>query len=185
MKRNHRLWLAPALLLLTLVTAPRAQEATPAEPLVESPAAAAMSKLLEGTGLAHNKIRETVWTVPFKGEVRKDFNVVVALVSDGSVVVLFAVLAEKAQMKASPELWQQLLRMNDQFDRVKVGIDGDGDAFVRVDLSLRVLDPEELKANLEQVAAATDEILAAIQPHLVPAPPAPATPATPPPTPQN
>jgi len=183
MKRNHRLWLAPALLLLTLVTAARAQE-TPAQPLVESPAAAAMSKLLEGTGLAHNKIRETVWTVPFKGEVKKDFNVVVALVSDGTVVVLFAVLAEKAQMKETPELWQQLLRMNDQFDRVKVGIDGDGDAFVRVDLSLRILDPEEMKANLEQVAAATDEILAAIQPHLLP-PPAPATPATPPPTPQN
>lgn len=184
MKRNFRWWLACAT-LLALVTTTRAQEATPAEPPVESPATAAMTKLLEGTALAHNKIRDTVWTVPFKGEVKKDFNVVVALVSDGSVVVVFAMLAEKPQMKPSPELWQLLLRMNDQFDRVKVGIDGDGDAFVRVDLSLRILDAEELKANLEQVAAATDEVLAAMQPHLEPPPPAPAIPATPPPAPQN
>jgi len=169
--RPYFRWLPAAILLLALGTAARAQE-QPA-PETPPPGAAAVAKLLEGTGLTHNKVNETVWSIPFDGETRKGFRVVVALSGDGSVVVLYVLLAEKAQMKPSPELWQQLLRANDEFDRVKVGIDNEGDAFVRIDLSLRVLDPQELKTNIEQAAAATDEIFTALQPHLA-TPPAPA-----------
>jgi len=55
------------------------------------------------------------------------------------------------------------LKFNHRVDRVKIGLDDDGDTFVRVDLSLRVLDAQEFKLNVEQVAAGADEVFAGIQ----------------------
>jgi hypothetical protein len=51
-------------------------------------------------------------------------------------------------------------------DRVKISIDKDGDLNVRVDLSIRRLDVEELKTNIEQLSAAADELYSAIKPFL-------------------
>ena len=83
------------------------------------------------------------------------------------MAVMFVVVAEKKQLKVTPELMRSLLRMNDDFDRVKIGIDKNGDLFVRVDSSTRVMDVQELKDNIEQVAAATDEVTKAIKPYII------------------
>jgi len=83
------------------------------------------------------------------------------------MAVMFVVVAEKNQLRVTPELMRSLLLMNDDFDRVKIGIDKNGDLFVRVDSTVRVMDLEELKANIEQVAAATDEITKAIKPYII------------------
>jgi len=48
---------------------------------------------------------------------------------------------------------------------VKIGIDNDGDAFVRTDISIRILDKDALKAVIEQVAAAAEETYAAMKPY--------------------
>jgi hypothetical protein len=64
-------------------------------------------------------------------------------------------------------MMKKLLSLNDDFDRVKVGIDGDGDLFTRIDLSLRVVDTQELKTNLEHISGAVDQTYAAIKPYLV------------------
>jgi hypothetical protein len=61
---------------------------------------------------------------------------------------------------------QTLLRANSSFDRVKIGFDDDGDLVVRTDLSLRILDLQELKDNAEQVAAASNELYETIAPSL-------------------
>ena len=82
------------------------------------------------------------------------------------MAVMFVVVAEKKQLKVTSELMRILLRMNDDFDRVKIGIDKNGDLFVRVDSSTRVMDVQELKDNIEQVAAATDEVTKAIKPYI-------------------
>jgi hypothetical protein len=52
-------------------------------------------------------------------------------------------------------------------DRAKIGLDADGGLSVRVDSAVRILDVEELKAVVEQVAAATDEIYKIISPSLL------------------
>jgi hypothetical protein len=59
-----------------------------------------------------------------------------------------------------------LLRLNAEIDYVKVGMDDDGDAFVRIDLNARGLDQQEMKDNIEQLAAAADVVYAAIKPYL-------------------
>ena len=61
---------------------------------------------------------------------------------------------------------QKLLRLNEDLDRVKIGIDQSGDVFVRIDLSVRTVDAQELKENIKQLAAATDEVFAAIKPFI-------------------
>jgi hypothetical protein len=64
-------------------------------------------------------------------------------------------------------MMKKLLSLNDDFDRVKVGIDGDGDLFNRIDLSLRVVDAQELKTNLEHISGSVDQTYAAIKPYLI------------------
>lgn len=121
-------------------------------------------QLLEDSGYAYSKASATVWTIPFEGKVLSKFKVITSTQQD--ILVVFVVVAEKKEFKLTPELMQKLLGMNSDLDRVKIGIDSDGDAFVRIDLSLRVLDTQEFKANIEQVAAAADEVYAAMKPFL-------------------
>lgn len=58
-----------------------------------------------------------------------------------------------------------LLNANYDFDYVKVGIDNDGDLFVRADLPPDT-DAAHFKSIIEQVAAATDVLYGRIQPLL-------------------
>ena len=123
-----------------------------------------ISQLLEESGYPYTKAADSVWTIPFEGKALFKFNVVVS--TQQNILVLFAIVAEKKKLRVTPEMMQRLLRLNSELDRVKIGIDDQGDAFVRVDLSIRVLDSQELKANIEQVAAAADEVFAAIKPFI-------------------
>src|SRR5215510_5064658 len=123
-----------------------------------------ISQLLEESGYPYTKAAENVWAIPFEGKALSKFKVVAS--TEQNILVLFAVVAEKKRLRVIPEMMQKLLRLNTELDRVKIGIDDQGDAIVRVDLSIRVLDSQELKANIEQVAAAADEVFAAIKPFI-------------------
>lgn len=79
------------------------------------------------------------------------------------LVLVGTVVARKADIPKSSDLATRLLRFNHDFDRVKVALDNDGDLVVRVDLTLRILDATELRANIEQVSASADEILSILQ----------------------
>lgn len=128
--------------------------------------AAKLPQLLEQSGYAYTKAGERVWTVPFRGKAIPEFNVI-AIYQDG-LVVLVTIVAEKEDYRPAPELMQKLLRLNDEMDRVKIGVDEDGAVMVRVDLSARVLDAAELKLNAEHVAAATEQVYLAVKPFLAP-----------------
>ena len=64
-------------------------------------------------------------------------------------------------------MMKKLLGLNEQLDRVKIGLDKEGDVFVRIDLSIRILDKQELKENLDQAAAAANDVFAALKPFLI------------------
>ncbi len=123
-----------------------------------------VARVINETGLSFTKASESVWTVPYQGKARKDIIVVASVTGD--LITLFSVVAEKKDLKPSPEMLQKLLKFNADFDRVKVGIDKDGDVFVRIDLSIRVLDKDELTVNVDQVAAAADDIFKGLKPHI-------------------
>jgi hypothetical protein len=127
-------------------------------------APASIPQLLEQSGYPYTKITDGVWMTEFQGKSLPKIDVVATFAQD--VVVLFVVLAKKEQLKSTPELMATLLRLNAEIDYVKVGMDKDGDAFVRTDVNARGLDQQELKDNIEQLAAAADVVYAAIKPYL-------------------
>ena len=130
----------------------------------ESPSAKA-ARLMNDSGFTYTKASDAVWTVQFEGKSLKNITVI-ASVGD-NVMILFAVVAEKKNVKATPAMMKKLLGLNEELDRVKIGIDKEGDVFVRIDLSIRILDKQELKENLDQAAAAANDVFAALKPFLI------------------
>ena len=170
MKSRVRLLLA-GLLVFALLSATPGGITRIAAQQAATAGATKVNELLTQSGYDVTRPSENVWLIPFKGDSLKDFKVILSTSGDGNLLVVFVVIAEKKEIKASADLWLRMLRFNDELDRVKVGIDGDSDAFVRIDLSTRTLDLDELKANIHQVAAAADEVHAAMEPYLgAPAP---------------
>ena len=115
----------------------------------------------------HTTSDKTVVWIPFTGKNLAQYKVIAASGDDG-LDVIFVVVAGKSQFAMTPDLARMMLRLNHTLDRVKVGIDDDGDAFVRVDSSIRVMDQAEVKSEVDQVAAAADEVYADMKPYFTP-----------------
>lgn len=163
MKKTFSILISFALLTLLTVSA-LAQE----KPKIDKASATKIVQMLEESGHTYGKSADNVWVVKFRGNTLEDIAVIT--IGHENMLILVSVIAEKKDFKASPELMMKLLRLNDDYDRLKVGIDKDGDMFVRIDLSLRVTDVQEFKLNVEQVSAAADEIATAIKTFMVAAP---------------
>lgn len=125
---------------------------------------AKMESLMKRAGYDFEKKADGVWVVIRNGKQLASFKEIVAL--EKGLVVVFVIVAHKADMEMDLDLATRMLAMNHEFDRVKIGTDDDGDAFVRLDASLRVLDVEETKEDMEQVASAADEVYGDIKPNL-------------------
>jgi len=134
--------------------------------LAQSPAEK-LAALIKNSGYTSSKVGDTVWTVDFTGKQLPKFKVILSASSkdkDG-VVVIFANPAEKSRLPATTNFMMVLLKANHDFDYVKIGIDGDGDVFVRADIPDGV-DGGYFKSIVEQVAAATDQLYGRIKPLL-------------------
>lgn len=165
MKTFFSLPLALCLLLFSRVCASAQTPNAAANAAADKGALAKVVQMLEASGQAYAKAKDGVWVVKFKGNQLPEISVIT--IYSQNMLIFVSTVAEKADYKPTPELMQKLLNLNDDFDRVKVGIDSeDGDIFVRIDLSLRVVDQQEFSANLEQVSAAVDEVYGAIKPML-------------------
>jgi len=125
---------------------------------------AKVARLLNESGVKMTKIDTDTWTIPFEGKSMKDISVMLGI-GDGTLVT-FALIPESKNVKFSPQVLMKLLNLNDEYDGVKIGIDDKGVVFVRIDLTVRTLDKEQLSAGIDQVAAAVDLVFAEIRPHL-------------------
>lgn len=129
----------------------------------EAPAAKT-ARLLNESKMGFTKVDEGVWTMPFEGKKLKDFKVIIT--ADKNYLLMFVMVANQKNFRSTPELLKTLLLHNDQFDKVKIGIDKDGFVCVRIDLSARLVDRQEFIDSLNQTAAAADEVYASIVPFL-------------------
>ena len=150
-----------AALAVSLVVAPFVS----AQPSKQTQVSVAkMLDLLPKSGYQFKQYSPVVWGVDFEGKAIGTVRVV--MVAQENIVVIFAIIAKKDEIPLTAEFLKTMLRCNHKFDRVKVGLDDDGDAFVRTDTSARVLDGEEFRAIVEQVAAAANEAYDLIKPSL-------------------
>ena len=115
-----------------------------------------VGRLLDESGYKFTKVADSVWTIPFEGKSLPSFTVIVS--TQENIAVIFVILAKKAELNATPEMMRQLLQLNADLDKVKIGLDDSDDLFVRIDSGIRVMDVEEFKANVDQVSGATDEV---------------------------
>jgi hypothetical protein len=131
----------------------------------ENQAPAIVDKMLAQSGYSFTKKTSNVWTIDFTGKTLSKFKVILSTGPD--LVVMFVTVAKKADFQLTSESMFKLARINHALDRIKAGLDDDGDIFVRIDLSDRILDVKEFKINVEQLAAAADETFKDIQPFML------------------
>src|ERR1700687_3536941 len=144
--RRGLLGFAPVLFWLALTPAALAQ--SPAEKL---------EALIKTSGYTSSKVSDNVWTIDFTGKQLPKFKVILSASGkdkDG-IVVIFANPAEKSRLPSTANFMLLLFKATHDFDYVKVGIDGDGDVFVRADIPDSV-DGAYFKNIVEQVAAGAD-----------------------------
>jgi hypothetical protein len=129
-----------------------------------------MTALLQASGFPYRTTSmPTRWVIHFSGAHLQDIKVRLALGNDqDSDLIIFVTLAEKRRMPATADFRYKLLKMNHQYDQVKVGLDRDDDLSIRTDASLRVADVTYLKDVVNQIKSAADEIYGQIQGDLLP-----------------
>src|SRR6266849_3615970 len=115
-----------------------------------------VAQLLKETGFTYTTHNANTWSVDFD---RKNLGKVKVIVSTGAdIIVTFAILAKKATIQKTPKFLETIAVANHEYDYVKIGLDKDGDLFVRIDTLMRVTDAGEMKSVIEQVANASDEV---------------------------
>lgn len=134
----------------------------------QSSTAAKIRQYLEQFSGSYTKVSDTTWTIPYQGKSWKSYDVYVSTIPNSDLVLIGVPVAAKKNLKPSQDLYLKLLKYNNTVDSVKVGIDDDGDLFLRADVNGRTMDFQEFKEVVEQVAAATDELHSQIKSAIVP-----------------
>ncbi len=124
-----------------------------------------INQLLQETGYSFNRKTDVVWYSALDGKTLKNFKLIVTVKDD--LMVAFVTVAPKARLKKTPEFVEKLLKFNSTLDFVKVGLDRDGDIFVRADASVRALDSQALKGLLDQVAACANDVYEGVDVFLI------------------
>jgi hypothetical protein len=115
-----------------------------------------MDAMLKQTGYAYTTHNATTWSVDLN---RKNIGKIRVILSTGSdIVVTFVIVAKQAAIQKTPQMMDALLTANNDYDYAKIGLDKDGDLFVRIDTLLRTIDAPALKGVIDQVANSSDEL---------------------------
>ena len=85
------------------------------------------------------------------------------LAQEGDMGVVGAVVQSKAKLHLTADLLQKLMKMNNSLDYVKVGIDDDGDLFVRSELQIESVTGDEFSAVVKKVVEASTKTYDALK----------------------
>jgi hypothetical protein len=164
MTRRPVLKIAVLTAVILLASMPMPTDATQQASVATQNSSAKIGQLLTASGYTFKQANDTVWSIDFTGKSLEKFKVILATNED--LVVIFAIVAQKRNIPLTTDLMSRMLRFDHDLDCVKVGLDNDGDAFVRTDLRVRVVDGQELKAAVDQIAASANEVYAGVKPYL-------------------
>ena len=82
---------------------------------------------------------------------------------EGDSIVVGAVIRSKAHLDLSSATLAKLLRLNNELEYVKVGIDNDGDLFLRAEFRKTSLDSAALKDAFDRVKGGSQKVYDAAQ----------------------
>jgi hypothetical protein len=125
-------------------------------PLLAQSVSSKIEQTLKETGFTYTTHNATTWSIDFERKKLGKFKVILSTGSE--ILVTFAILAKKANINKTPKLMDALLSANHEYDYVKVGLDKDGDMFVRIDDWIPTVNARHLKETINQVANASEEV---------------------------
>lgn len=152
---------ASSMLISMLVILASSSVALPAAGQDKTKGATDIVALLEKSGYSYTKVGDGLWEVPGTGKNLKEFGIKLALADD--ILIVMVKLGTRKDLKLEPALLIKLLELNHKFDSLKVALAEDM-IYLRMDAHLRLLDNQELKYLVEQIANATDETYPQIKP---------------------
>jgi hypothetical protein len=114
-----------------------------------------LDSMLSKTGYEFSNADDNVFVAKQEGKNLKDI-IIIATETDG-LTVLLTVVKEKATANMTLAHYKQILKLTLEFDKVKIGLDDDESLMIRIDMTSRTMDVEELTENIAQIGAACDE----------------------------
>ena len=85
------------------------------------------------------------------------------IAQEGEMAIVGVVVESKANLHLSSDLLLQLMKMNNELEFVKVGIDNDGDLFIRTELHMPSLTEADFKVAVKNVVAGSAQIYAILK----------------------
>jgi hypothetical protein len=80
------------------------------------------------------------------------------IAQEGEMGIVGAVVQPKAKLKLSADLLLKLMQLNNDLEYSKVGIDNDGDLFVRAELHMTSITAEEFSATVKAVVEGSGKV---------------------------
>ncbi len=154
--------LAILLLAALLTGAPAAAAPPQGQASAPSPEVQAlMDQALARSGLKYRKVQDRFWFAACESKLVP--NCQILMTATPGVLVMGVVIKQKSDLDLTAERLAALLRLNHDLERVKVGIDEDGDLFERVEVTTKGLDVDEILADLKAVQDAIEPTAQAAQ----------------------
>lgn len=153
--------LSKALVLATVLMLSLSLGVCSAHAQDKSKGATEIVALLEKSGYSYTKVGDGLWEIPGTGKNLKEFGIRLALADD--ILLVIVKLVDRKNLKLEPALLTKLLELNHKFDSIKLALSEDM-LYLRMDTHMRLLDNQELKYLVEQIANATDETYPQIKP---------------------
>jgi hypothetical protein len=85
------------------------------------------------------------------------------IAQEGEMAIVGVVVQSKANLNLSADLLLQLMKMNNELEFVKVGIDNDGDLFVRTELHMPSLTEDDFKVAVKNVVEGSGQVFAMLK----------------------
>ena len=116
-----------------------------------------LERILNGTRLPFRIVNDSLAVVPYSGANLASFDVVIQKISD--LYIVYTNLTEILPGKIDESKYKYLLRQNDHFDIIKIGMsEADNTVYLRADLYKAGTSTVLLKRVLAQVANVTNII---------------------------
>jgi hypothetical protein len=122
-----------------------------------------LNHLMENCGFNYQNPALNIWSIPVEAKSRV-WKVILSGSEKENIAFFLNKIADLPP-KISPEFLKTLLELNYDYDKGKFVL-SEGTLYFRIDVTLRILDVEELKSDINQCAIAADDIYPKIAPFL-------------------
>lgn len=126
-----------------------------------SPTEEKVAQWIRSTGYKYRAASCAVWLVEGAVGSLPAENMLVGV--EGDALVMGFVAVKKADLDLSAATLQKLLEENNNIDYAKIGIDNDGDLFVRQELHVPQLDEGSFKQAIHDVSTAMEKVHSVLQ----------------------